>query len=260
MPAPIHISISVVSHGQIDLIHELLLDLSRVYPANEAALEVILTLNLPESLPFSVNDFPFSIKMISNSHPLGFGANHNQAFRHAEGEFFAVVNPDIRLALNPFPALLACLTGAEKIALVAPVVLNPAGQVEDSARKFPTPLRILCKVFGHCRGSDYRLEGAFISPNWVAGMFMLFPRKVFASIQGFDERYFLYYEDVDICARLRLQGYDIRLCPQAMVAHYAQRSSHRQWKYLRWHLRSATRFFLSAAFWQWQWRRCLGRS
>lgn len=258
MSVPVHISVSIVSHGQIGLIQNLLSDLTQVYSTENGGMEVILTLNVPETLPFSENDFPFPIKLIRNAQPLGFGANHNQAFRSAIGQFFAVVNPDIRLEANPFPALLACLAREKTIALVAPAVLNPAGQVEDSARKFPTPLKIICKVFGHCRGSDYHFTNESISPDWLGGMFMLLPSTVFSTVHGFDEGYFLYYEDVDLCARLRLQGYDIQLCPQAIVTHHAQRSSHRHWKYLRWHLGSMMRFFSSAPFWRWQGRRWFG--
>jgi N-acetylglucosaminyl-diphospho-decaprenol L-rhamnosyltransferase len=55
---------------------------------------------------------------------------------------------------------------------------------------------------------------------------------------------------VDICARLRLLGYEVVVCPQSRVAHHAQRSSHRSFKYLRWHLKSMTRFFLSPVYWR----------
>lgn len=250
MSVPVHISISIVSHGQIGLIQNLLTDLQRIYPTKGGAMEVILTLNLPETLPFAENDFPFSIKLICNPRPLGFGANHNQAFCQASGQFFAVVNPDIRLDANPFPVLLACLSHEKTIGLVAPVVLSPAGQVEDSARKFPTPFKILCKAFGYCRGSDYHPTSESILPEWIGGMFMLFRRSVFQQLGGFDERYFLYYEDVDLCARLRLAGYRVMLSPHAQVVHHAQRSSHRHLRYLKWHLASMMRFFCSSVFWR----------
>ena len=73
-------------------------------------------------------------------------------------------------------------------------------------------------------------------PDWVGGMFMLFSREMFSAIRGFDERYFLYYEDVDLCARLTLRGYKVCLTPKSKVIHQAQRTSHRNLRYLRWHL------------------------
>lgn len=246
------ISVSVVSHGQVDLIVNLLCDIQTHCTATP--IELILTLNLAESLPFTLAEFSFPIKVIRNAIPLGFGANHNQAFRQAQGLFFCVINPDIRLEGNPFLPLATSLLN-EKIGVVAPVVMNAQGAIEDSARHFPSPLKILCKVLGKCRGSDYEIHDVAITPDWVAGMFMLFRHTVFQQLGGFNERYFLYYEDVDLCARLRLQGYEVMLYPQAHVVHHAQRSSHRNVKYLRWHITSMLRFFLSYAFWQWQYQK-----
>lgn len=243
------ISISVVSHSQIDLVAKLLGDLEG--NCRDAHFELILTLNLDETLPFALNGFSYPIKLVCNAIPMGFGANHNQAFTQATGRYFCVMNPDIRLNSNPFNALLACLEDSS-VGVVAPLVLGVGGGAEDSARRFPSPLKILCKVFGRCRGPDYAIKEAPIYPDWAGGMFMLFPRSIFERLGGFDERYFLYYEDVDICARLRLLGYDVVLCPQAKVTHHAQRSSHRSFKYLRWHLTSMMRFFFSPVYWRLQ--------
>lgn len=246
------ISISVVSHAQIHLIESLLRDIDE--HCRTLQLEVILTLNLEEALPFAADDFSFPLRVIRNPMPQGFAANHNQAFVHASGQFFCVINPDIRLSDNPFPALLACLKDLS-VGVAAPMVLGESGKREDSARRFPTPFRIFCKAFGGCKGSDYVVSDAPIHPDWVGGMFMLFPRETFERLGGFDRHYFLYYEDVDICARLRLMDYEVALSPGARVIHHAQRSSHRNFRYLRWHLRSMARFFLSPVYWRLQCRK-----
>ena len=239
------ISISIVSHSQIGLVAQLLGDLDA--HCRDSNFELILTLNLDEALPFALDSFSYPVKLVRNAMPMGFAANHNQAFTHATGRYFCVMNPDIRLGSNPFSALLACLEDSS-VGVVAPLVLGEEGEVEDSARRFPSPLKILCKVFGRCGGPDYAINDAPIYPDWVGGMFMLFPRGIFERLGGFDERYFLYYEDVDICGRLRLLGHEVLLCPQAKVTHHAQRSSHRNFRYLRWHVRSMTRFFLSPVY------------
>ena len=241
------ISISVVSHSQIALVAQLLGDLEA--RCRDSSFEMILTLNMDEALPFALDSFSYPIKLVRNAVPMGFAANHNQAFTHSTGQYFCVMNPDIRLSSNPFSALLAYLEDSS-VGVVAPLVLGEKGEFEDSARRFPSPLKILCKVFGGCVGPDYAIKDAPIYPDWVGGMFMLFPRGIFERLRGFDERYFLYYEDVDICGRLRLLGYEVVLCPQARVTHHAQRSSHRSFRYLRWHLRSMTRFFLSPVYWR----------
>ena len=77
---------------------------------------------------------------------------------------------------------------------------------------------------------------------------MLFQSAAFLELGGFDERYFLYYEDVDICARLRLAGHEIVVCPWVSVVHAARRESHQKLQYLAWHIASITRFFCSLVF------------
>ncbi len=251
------ISISVVSHAQIQLIECLLHDIDQHCRAS--SIELILTLNLDEILPFASDSFVFPIKVIRNPIPMGFAANHNQAFTYAVGRFFCVMNPDIRLNGDPFKALLACLQSSA-IGVAAPLVLSTSGEIEDSARHFPMPLKIFCKAFGRCKGSDYLVKNNPIFPDWVGGMFMLFPRDVFKKLGGFDQRYFLYYEDVDLCARLRLKGYEVAVCPDAKVIHLPRRSSHHSFKYLKWHLMSMMRFFCSFLFLKILWLRLTKRS
>jgi GT2 family glycosyltransferase len=76
-------------------------------------------------------------------------------------------------------------------------------------------------------------------------MFMLFRSAAFRKVGGFDERYFLYYEDVDLCARLRRAGYDIRVEAAVRVVHDARRDSRRSVRYMAWHLSSILRYFLT---------------
>lgn len=246
------ISVSIVSHLQAGMVMELLTDLERF--CKRYSLEVMLTLNLPEALSISASDFSFSLILHVNQVPKGFAANHNHAFGRSTGQFFCVMNPDIRLNDDPFPALLVCLEDAT-VGVAAPWVLKQNGASEDSARRFPTPFTIILKLFGKRQNNDYAIKGESIRPDWAAGMFLLFPRAIFNALGGFDQRYFLYYEDVDICLRLRLLGYAVVVTPQAKVIHHAQRTSHRSPKYLRWHLASMMRFFCSTVYRQLQRRK-----
>lgn len=235
---------SIVSHGQGTLVKELLGDLSR---CSAIPLTVILTVNIPEALPFPATGHGFELQVVRNSAPRGFGANHNAAFRKAHAPMFCVVNPDIRLHADPFPLLVSALAD-ERIAIAAPLVRNRVGLVEDSARVFPTVKGILRKAMGGAQVLDYAITADPIEPDWVAGMFMLFRSSTFAQLGGFDERYFLYYEDVDLCARARLNGLRIALDPRAEVLHDARRDSRRRPRHAWWHARSMLRFFLSEPF------------
>jgi hypothetical protein len=238
------ISISIISHRQMSLVRQLLADLQTYCPA--ANIEIILTLNVPEAFDFDAASLPFPFLCIDNPASKGFGANHNAAFRLAKGDFFCVLNPDIRLTRNPFPPLVA-LAEQERVGVVAPRIFNGEGDREDSARCFPTPRELLGKFFGGKSAAVPDTVGV-CAPDWVAGMFMFFPAAVFREMKGFDERYFLYYEDVDLCARLALAGYKRLVCPDVRVVHEARRSSHRDVRYAVMHLQSILRFFSSDVY------------
>jgi len=233
------ITISVVSHEQATLVGALLSDL---HAHCEAVSKVVLTINIEEQLPFDTTRFKFPVVIISNTIAQGFATNHNAAFKLAQTDYFCVLNPDVRLARDPFPSLLDQLRDSS-VGVVAPLVLDPVGKVEYSARKFPTPISILKKVISGSNNRDYEIGTQPIFPDWVGGMFMLFRSASFDAVGGFDERYFLYYEDVDICWRMRQHGLRAALVPTASVTHDARRRSHQDARYLIWHLTSMLRFF-----------------
>lgn len=255
------VHISVVSHGQSKLTALLLEDIERF--CHGVQLQVTVTLNIPEPLCFEPERFRFPVHLLRNARPQGFSVNHNAAFQHGQRmypcKYFSVINPDIRFTSDPFTELLSCLEG-DHAGVVAPLVLNVEGRIEDSARRFPTPLCIMAKAFGKRCKPDYLIDREIISPDWVAGMFMLFSAKVFQLINGFDERYFLYYEDVDICTRLQLSGWRVLLCPGAAVMHDARRQSHGDIKYLYWHISSMMRYFFSPVFRAVMWRQASGNT
>jgi GT2 family glycosyltransferase len=237
-----NISISIVSHRQAQLVQSLLADLRSF--CTDSAIEIILTINIEEQLQFDPSGYTFPVRIIRNRIPKGYGANHNAAFRFATGDFFCVLNPDVRLTDNPFPVLTKWAQEAG-IGLVAPVVVNSEGRREDSARRFPTMAEIIRKLFGGRSVRHDEETQSSLYPDWVAGMFMLVPTKVFEEICGFDERFYLYYEDVDLCARLTLAGHRIMLCATVSVVHEARRASHRKLRYLWWHVTSMVKYFSS---------------
>lgn len=252
-------SLSIVSHGHKKFIIPLLEGLAAL---GRSDFEVVLTLNLPEDLGSDSSALPFSFTLIRNSIPKTFAENHNAAFAASCGHYFVVLNPDIRLTNDPFDALLTLLQKNPN-SVCAPLIMNESGMLEDSARNFPTPLflgrKLFSKIFKTRLVSDFvPLENDVSSPDWVAGMFIAIPRNVYSSLHGLDERYRMYYEDVDFCARARQAGYKVLLDGHVKVIHEAQRDSHRKIRYLTWHLSSALRFFTSKVFLKTQLNRLLG--
>jgi GT2 family glycosyltransferase len=124
------------------------------------------------------------------------------------------------------------------------MIKNINGGIEDSVRHFPTPFVILARRLFGLKDAYVFLEGDVnFTAEWVGGMCMLFRSPAYAQITGFDERYFMYVEDVDVCTRLWKAGIRVVVCPSAVVIHEARRASRRSWAHLRWHITSLLRYF-----------------
>ncbi|MES2227098.1 MAG: glycosyltransferase [Pseudomonadota bacterium] len=243
------ISLSIVSHGHAELLRRLLQDLAEL-PSLSGA-KVVVTLNIPER--FDAAAFPaLNIELLRNATPKGFGANHNAAFQRCTTPWFVVLNPDLRIQEDPFPALLERAHARRGLALLGPTILNPAGGQEDSVRDNLTPISLLFRrALGRRRaaqvtGPAHRGKRFY----WLAGMFLMLRSSAFAEVGGFDERFFMYCEDYDLCARLYIAGHLLELHPDVRVIHDARRDSHRSGRHLRWHLRSVARVWTSPACWR----------
>lgn len=235
------VTVSLVSHGHGGMVWRLV---DQLVACTEVT-QVIVTLNIPEAIPVRLHH---KVILIENDTPKGFGANHNATFALAKGEFYCVINPDIELAQNPFGFLVGSLSDLH-VGLVAPLVVGTAGVPEDSMRCFLTPWSMVKRVLGLNSGAySVRQGGCDFAPDWVAGMFMLFKSEAYAKVGGFDERYFMYCEDADICTRLWKAGYKVVGRLSASVIHNAQRASHRNFRHLSWHVRSMARYFWGHSF------------
>lgn len=234
------ITVSIVSHGQQALIVPLLEQLQSWCTASID--KVVLTVNIPEPDLLAGVAPQLRIDRIVNPRPRGFGANHNAAFARCEGEWFLVLNPDIRLDADVPAALLE--SAMPDSGLLAPRIMEPGKSAPEAHRALLTPCEILLR-----KRPGYRAPQR---PTWVPGMFMLLRASAYREIQGFDPRYFMYGEDFDICARLRLAGWRLQVGEGLRVRHEAQRASQRDWRHLRWHLASLARVWSSRAFWRYR--------
>ena len=238
------VTISVVSHGHGKQVMQLLGKIHALCLLHVG--HVVLTLNVPEATllaQLNARQWAFELTLLQNLKPKGFGANHNAAFAHHGLVYFCVVNPDIDFDLDPFVELIRPL--ADPLAGCSfPVQVDEAGHLQDYARNVPSPAALL---------ERYSPLGAKIQaqtlpgPDWVNGAFMLFRTEVFRQLGGFDTRYFMYCEDVDICLRLQLAGYRL-LHSAVQVTHAAHRSSRVNPRHLVWHVASLLRLWTSTSY------------
>lgn len=251
------LNISVVSHQHGTLVVQALQSLAESLSGSGLLVRVLLTLNLPEPAierELHANQWPFALNIIHNPSPLGFGANHNQAFACADAPWFAVVNPDIvwpSTDASFWMSLRTCRSCWDaRIGLLCPEQVDTTGQRQDFARELLTPWGLVDRAWRRWRGK----AAGGVAPtvrqaDWVNGACMVFRSQAFAGVGGFDLRYFMYCEDIDICLRLRLAGWDIHGTSWAVV-HDARRNTHRSGYHLIWHLRSILRLWMSVVFWR----------
>jgi GT2 family glycosyltransferase len=88
--------------------------------------------------------------------------------------------------------------------------------------------------------------------DWVAGLFMAMRAETFETLGGFDERYFLYCEDAELCLRAWNRGFDVRVVPAAPVTHPARRQTMKNWRHFRWHLESLAKLWNSDSYRQFE--------
>jgi GT2 family glycosyltransferase len=203
-----------------------------------------------------VAEFASRVSLQRNTENVGFARGVNQGLAATTAPLVLIMNPDCRLVAGAVAVLRAELAQNEYCAIAGPRILNADGSVQGSARGDPD---MLTGLFGRT-GTLGRLlpwlavsrrnvvsEAAIRSRHesvvvdWVSGACMLARREALDKVNGFDERYFLYWEDADLCRRLRAAAYHVRYVPAATAIHRVGHSS-------RTVRASATRAFHKSAY------------
>ncbi|TJZ77271.1 glycosyltransferase [Chitiniphilus eburneus] len=188
---------------------------------------------------------------------LGFGSGHNRLLArlgdYPQADLHLLCNPDVAWEENPLPRLISYLDTNSRVCAVMPDVFGLDGARQYLAKGKPTPLilfgrRFLPRAWLTKRMDQYELRKlSFDRPTVVpiiSGCFMLLKTAALQAIDGFDERYFLYLEDYDLCRRLQKKGYEVAIEPRAKILHGHTRSSYSWGWPLWWHVSSALRYFL----------------
>jgi N-acetylglucosaminyl-diphospho-decaprenol L-rhamnosyltransferase len=176
------------------------------------------------------------VRVLTNAMNVGFARGVNQGIAATRAPYILILNPDCRLAPRSLERLLEELERDARSAIVAPRILNADGSVQGNARGDPdmmtgifgrtSALRRLFPGLAVARRNVIDDSGAgTVTVDWVSGACMLARREALDIVGGFDERYFLYWEDADLCRRLRTAGYVIRHVREAEAVHDSGHSS-----------------------------------
>ena len=194
------------------------------------------------------------IEYIFTGKNLGFGKAHNFILDKITANFHLILNPDVIFDGKIIPILIKELNAKKQVSFITPKVLNTDGQLQFVCRKQPTFFDLINRKLLFSRKllskNEYRnqnLEKMFY-PEFIHGCFMLFKTADFKKLQGFDERYFLYMEDADICRNILKINKRILYFPSVQITHQHQKGSSKSIKLFFYHLSSAIKYFLKWGF------------
>jgi GT2 family glycosyltransferase len=183
----------------------------------------------------TVADLPLSVVARDDNH--GFGFACNVGWRSSSARHVVFLNPDSEADARSIRALADRLDGDRRIGALGPRIVDERGRLQLSQRRFPSLLTSLAAAFFVPRvrpTTRFSLDIAGLaayeeagSPDWISGACLAVPRDVLEAVGGFDERFFMYYEDMDLCRRIRDIGYDVRYDPTIRVMHVGGASAPR---------------------------------
>jgi N-acetylglucosaminyl-diphospho-decaprenol L-rhamnosyltransferase len=241
----VSVSAVVVSHGEQP-------GLARCLASLEPQVdELVLIANTPDPLP----ELPVAAKVVVNESPVSFAANANRGFALTESPFILLANPDTEARPDAVRVLHDFASERPQCGIAGPQLRYPDGTWQPSRRRFPTvrgtlvrrtPLRYLARPFERQR-THYLLDerpDAPVQADWMLGAFLLFRREMLDEIGGFDERFRMYGEDIELCYRAAKAGWERWYVPDAVVTHaYAAVIDRRLFtRRTLWHWRGIARF------------------
>lgn len=246
--------VSIVSHGHYDLIasNE---GLKKIRLLSDV--KIIIKDNLGQT-QLAIFCDENQIDYLGKNNTKGFGENNNEIYRYlirneiieSDG-WFLLINPDVFIEIDYFNMLTSYLLQTVNHFYVPNLFKQHTyDEYDNSLRYFPKPHDVvsgfLMKPINKPYQKDSLEDGAII--DWASGAFLCIRSSKFKLIGGFDERYFMYFEDVDLCKRLKQKGIDLRFLKSIKAVHIGQHANRRLFsKHFFWYLRSLLLFLFSGS-------------
>ncbi len=222
----VKVSIIIVNWNTKELLRNCLASVFRFPPEEGYEVIVVDNASTDGSQEMVKKEFP-SVRLVENSDNLGFSKANNQAIQLAKGKYVLLLNSDAEVLKGSIQALSAFLDEREGVAIVGCRLVNADGAPEESCGRIPSLLAVAATKLRR-RGVRLRLIDKLASHalfnettdvDWVTGACLMGRRDRLLQVGGFDENIFMYFEDIDLCYRVKKLG-KVVFCPGAEVIHF----------------------------------------
>lgn len=220
------IGIAIVSHNTAQLLRRCL---ASFVPEAHGPVLVVDNCSTDGSVELVRREFP-GVHIRTESDNRGYGAAANLAVRELGTNYVLLLNADTEIGRGTSEKIVEYLDRHPRVAVAGPRIVTASGTHEPSVHRFPTPLPLLVeesgirRLFRLGRRDEWRARPA----DWLLGAALAIRREAFDHVGGFDEAYFLYQEEVDLCFRLHAAGWEIHYAPVATVLHVGGASTSQQ--------------------------------
>lgn len=250
---PLDVTISLISLNQRHHLERLLPSLSSAARFTKAEILLVDNRSTDGTREFVQHHFP-EVQVTVNPYRAGYGENHNLNLHKAQGRYFVIMNSDMTMEPATLVFLRDHLDANPDIGIASPRILNEDGTIQNLNRRYPTVFdlllrRISPKLLPHLlqqRLNYYEMRDVINSETSdievVSGSFMFCRTDLLRLLGGFDTRYFMYFEDVDLSRRVHKTHRTVH-CSQVSVTHFWQRSAHRKWIHTCYFFQAAFQYF-----------------
>ncbi|MGB7509772.1 MAG: glycosyltransferase family 2 protein [Pelodictyon phaeoclathratiforme] len=229
IPDKTMVSVVIVSYNTREILRNCLDALFENSKGVHMEVFVVDNNSADDSAAMVQHDFPL-IRLIANDKNLGFAAANNQAFALASGRYIILLNPDAYIRPASIEHCLTFMEQTPQCGLAGGKIISPEGRLEPSARRFPSALSKLLTLSGLSGKfpaspilNHYEFGGFAhdhpLEVDWVPGTFTIIRKAMLDAIGAFDERFYIYYEETDLCLRAKKAGWKVFFIHDAEVMH-----------------------------------------
>ena len=261
----------VLHHSPLEQLQALIMSLDKAARLLGAQLPLYLvdqsqSVGYTEAVQALVRDAPsdslLQLHYMARGSNNGYGAGHNAVLDAVLGDFHLILNPDVELPEHALVQVTDNLRDHPEVAIMAPRAANEMGDEEHLAKRYPSVLVLLLRALGFAQLKRYfsrRLalyelrdlpdEGGLQDVPLLSGCCMIVRSDALRAVGGFNEHFFMYFEDYDLCMRLASKGRVVR-DTRVRIVHHGGGAARKGLRHIIWFLSGGFRFF---QIWGWRW-------